>query len=109
VDPGLHLVKVLGFTISPVFSNTVQLSWDSVLSGMERTLQSWRTRRLETLQQRVQVLEVFVLSKAWYIAHLLLLATSASFPGLTAPATCLRRLVAYFLWAGRPLSEAGLR
>jgi hypothetical protein len=58
-------VKVLGFTISLVFSNTVQLSWDSVLSGMERTLQSWRTRRLETLQQRVQVLEVFVLSKAW--------------------------------------------
>jgi hypothetical protein len=68
-------VKVLGFTISPVFSNTVQLSWDSVLTGMERTLQSWRTRRLETLQQRIQVLEVFVLSKAWYIAHLLPLAT----------------------------------
>jgi hypothetical protein len=94
-------VKFLGFTISPVFSNTVQLSWDSVLSGMERTLQSWRTRRQETLQQRVQVLEVFVLSKAWYIAHLLPLATSASFPGLTAPATRLRRLVAVFLWAGR--------
>ncbi len=68
-------MKVLGFTISPVFSNTVQLSWDSVLTGMERTLQSWRTRRLETLQQRIQVLEVFVLSKAWYIAHLLPLAT----------------------------------
>jgi hypothetical protein len=74
-------VEVLGFTISPVFSNTVQLSWDSVLSGMERTLQSWRTWRLETLQQRVQVLEVFVLSKAWYIAHLLPLATSPAFPG----------------------------
>jgi hypothetical protein len=94
-------VKVLGFTISPVFSNTVQLSWDSVLSGMERTLQSWRARRLETLQQWVQVLEVFVLSKAWYIAHLLLLATSPAFPGQTAPATCLRHLVADFLWAGR--------
>ncbi len=86
-------VKVLGFTISPVFSNTVQLSWDSVLSGMERTLQSWRTRRLETLQQRV-------LSKAWYIAHLLPLATSPAFPGPTAPATGLHRLVADFLWAG---------
>ena len=94
-------VKVLGFTISPVFTNTVQLSWDSVLSGMERTLQSWRTRRLETLQQRVQVLEVFVLSKAWYIAHLLPLATTPAFPGQTAPATRLRRLVADFLWAGR--------
>jgi hypothetical protein len=31
-------VKVLGFIISPVFSNTVQLSWDSVLIGMEQTL-----------------------------------------------------------------------
>ena len=94
-------VKVLGFIISPVFSLTVQLSWDHVLSGMERTLRSWRTRRLETLQQRVQVLEVFVLSKAWYIAHLLPLATSASNPVLVAPATRLRRLVADFLWAGR--------
>jgi hypothetical protein len=101
-------VKVLGFTISPVFSNTVQLSWDSVLSGMERTLQSWRTRRLETFQQRVQVLEVFVLSKAWCIAHLLPLATSPAFPKQTAPATRLRRLVADFP-LGRPPLEAGLR
>jgi hypothetical protein len=94
-------VKVLGFTISPVFSNTVQLYWDSLLSGMERTLQSWWTQRLETLQQWVQVLEIFVLSKAWYIAHLLPLATSLAFPGQTAPATGLHRLVADFLWAGR--------
>jgi hypothetical protein len=35
-------VKVLGFIIFPVFSNTVQLSWDSVLAGMERTLRSMR-------------------------------------------------------------------
>ncbi len=94
-------VKVLGFTISPVFSTTVQLSWDSVLSGLERTLQSWRTRRLETLQQRVQVLETFVLSRAWYIAHLFPMPTSPALIGHTAPATRLRRLVADFLWAGR--------
>ncbi len=55
---------------------------------------------METLQPRVQVLEIFVLSKAWYIAHLLPLATSPAFPGQTAPATRLRRLVADFLWAG---------
>jgi hypothetical protein len=93
-------VKVLGFTTSPVVSLTVQLSRDCVLTGMERTLQSWSTRRLETLQQRVQVLEVFILSKAWYIAHLLPLATSASSPGLMVPATRLCSLVADFLWAG---------
>jgi hypothetical protein len=99
-------VKVLGFTITPIFPLTVQLSWDHVLSGMERTLAAWRTRRLDTLQQRVQVLEVFVLSRAWYIAHLLPLATSVynhqhNHPNLVAPATRLCRLVGDFLWAGR--------
>ncbi len=93
-------VKVLGFIISPGFSNTVQLSWDSVLTGMEQTLRSWRSRRLETLLLRVSAMEVFVFSKAWYTAHLLPLATSASSPGLEAPATCLCRLASDFLWAG---------
>jgi hypothetical protein len=94
-------VKVLGFTISPVFSQTVQLSWDDVLAGMEQTLYLWRSRRLDTLLQRVRAMEVFVLSKAWYVAHLLSLATTASAPHLVAPATSLRRLASDFLWAGR--------
>jgi hypothetical protein len=68
---------------------------------MGRTLRSMRSRRLETLLQRVSAMEIFILSKAWYIAHLLPLATSASSPGLEVPATRLRRLVSDFLWAGR--------
>ena len=95
-------VKVLGFQVTPLFSSTVQLSWDHTLSGMEATLNSWRTRNLETLAQRVQVLETFVLSKAWYIAHLLPLATEAAGPPpLVALAVRLRRLVTAFLWVGR--------
>ena len=43
----------------------------------------------------------FVLSKAWYVAHLLPLATSASNPALVAPATRFWRLLANFLWADR--------
>jgi hypothetical protein len=93
-------VKVLGFIISPIFSLTIQLSWDYVLSGTERTFGFWRTLRLETLQQRVQALEVCILTKAWFVAHLLPLATRASRPDLVAPATCFRRIVSDFLWAG---------
>jgi len=55
---------VLEFIFTPLFSTTVQLSWDHTLSGMEATLNSWRSRKLDTLAQRVQVLETFVLSKA---------------------------------------------
>ena len=100
-------VKVLGFNITPSFKETVQLSWDQTLAGMERTLRSWRSRRLLTLAQRVQVLEEFILSKAWYLAHLLPLATEAAGPPhMVAPATRLRRLVCDFLWAGRLRSIA---
>jgi hypothetical protein len=99
---GLFTVDLSTVGLSTVGLSTVGLSTVGLSTvGLSRTLQSWRTRRLETLQQRVQVLEVFVLSKAWYIAHLLPLATSPAFPGQTVPATRFGRLVVDFLWAGR--------
>jgi hypothetical protein len=94
------MLRSFGFIISPIFSLTIQLSWDYVLSGMERIFGSWRTRRLETLPQRVQAPEVFILTKAWFVGHLLPFATRASRPDLVAPATCFRRIVSNFLWAG---------
>ena len=69
---------------------------------MEHTLRMWGNRRLETLAQRVQVLESFILSKAWYLAHLIPLAVEAAGPPpLVALATRFRQLVADFLWRGR--------
>ena len=73
-------VKVLGFVLSPIYSQTVQLSWDRVLASMEHTLRLWGSRRLDTLAQRVQVLESLIMTKAWYFAHLLPLATEAAGP-----------------------------
>jgi hypothetical protein len=62
----------------------------------------WGSRRLDTLAQRVQILESFIMSKAWYFAHLLPLATkTAGPPPLLAPATRFWQIAADFLWQGR--------
>jgi hypothetical protein len=63
----LHLaatVKVLGFHISPTFTGSVEATWNKVLAGIEATLCMWGGRRLDTLAQKVQVLEMYVMSKS---------------------------------------------
>ena len=111
-------IKVLGFDVCPSFRDSVLATWDRVLTGIERTLRAWGGRHLPVLLQRVQVLEMFVLSKAWYFAQIIPLLVDAPL-GTIAPANRLRRMVADFLWRGHltrlafdelhgPLSRGGL-
>ena len=111
-------IRVLGFEVYPAFRDSVLATWDRVLSGMERTLRSWGSRHLPGLLQRVQVLEMYVLSKAWYFAQVIPLLVDAP-PGTVPPAVRMRRMVADFLWSGHlfrlsfdelhsPLSRGGL-
>jgi hypothetical protein len=54
------------------------------------------------IAQRVQILESFIMFKAWYFAHLLPLATEAAGPPPLLPqGTRFRQVVADFLWQGR--------
>jgi hypothetical protein len=111
-------IKVLDFTICLGFNDSVLATWDRILDGMEQTVRSLAARHLPVLRQRVQVLEVFALSSAWYFAQVIPLPTVA--PGQqVSPATRLRRMVANFLWSGclarlafdelhRPFPEGGL-
>ena len=56
-------LKILGFMICPTYQQTVKRTWETVVSGFERTLFAWSTRSLDTLSQRVEVAKTFVLSK----------------------------------------------
>jgi len=64
-------IKVLGFDIFPTFAASVTATWERVLAHIRCTLQTWSGRRLPILLQRVQVQEVFVISKAWYFAQVI--------------------------------------
>jgi exonuclease III len=85
--------KVLGFTICPTFTASVEATWNRILTGIESTLRCWAARHLPTLLQRVQILEVYIFSKAWYFAQVLPLPAST--------ADRLRRAASEFLWKGR--------
>ncbi len=104
--------KVYGVSFTARYGETVQASWNRTVLGIERTLGLWAARDLPTLLQRSQVIETFLLSKAWYLAQILPLPSS--FVGR------LKRAVGAFLWRGhferlaydelhRPLSQGGLR
>ena len=64
-------MKVLGFVVCPEYAGTLKCSWESVFRGFQRTLYSWESRALSTLQQRVKVAKVFALCKLWYVAQVL--------------------------------------
>ena len=104
-------IKVLGFDIHPTFTASVEATWDRVLAGIRSTVGSWASRRLPTLLQRVQVLEVFVASRAWFFAQVIPLPAAA--------AASLNRILGDFVWAHslarlafpqlhRPFSQGGL-
>ena len=104
-------IKVLGFDIHPTFTASVEATWDRVLAGIRTTVRSWAGRRLPTLLQRVQVLEVFISSKAWFFAQVIPLPAAA--------AAAFNKILADFVWAHslarlafthihQPFSQGGL-
>ena len=87
-------MKILGFTICPTYTETLQCTWDKVFRGVQCTLYSWEKRALSTLQQRAVVLQTFALSKLWYTAQV-----------LPIPASIVKKLEAAssaFIFRGRP-------
>ena len=79
-------LKVLGFVFCPKYSETLKCSWENVFRGFQKTLYSWESRLLFTLQQRVFTVNTFALSKLWYTAQVLPLpiATARKFESVVS-------------------------
>ena len=64
-------MKVLGLILCPQYNDTVCKTWEMVHRSFQKTLYSWGSRDLRTLQQRVKALQTFALSKLWFTAQVL--------------------------------------
>ena len=104
-------IKIFGFQVFPIYKQTLQQSWEACFVGFRKTIMSWKTRQLTTLNQRVQVLKIFATSKLWYKASALPLPVKF--------AKKFETLMGSFLWVGKlerlqvdelknPLSAGGL-
>ena len=87
------LVEVLGFIVCQKFPETQQLTWEKVFCCAEKTLFSWDSRLLFTLQDRVSVVQTYSLSKLWYVAQVL--------PLTNRMAKKFEKLVSSFIFRGR--------
>ena len=62
-------LKIFGVTFFPEYAVTLDYNWREVFEGVRRCVLSWSTRVLNSVYQRVQVLNTFVLPKLWYMAE----------------------------------------
>ena len=68
VEPSL---KIFGVRHFPTYKETIDHNWGEAYRKMEMCINSWNTRVLNSVFQRVEVLNIFVLPKLWYLAEVL--------------------------------------
>ena len=87
------VIKMFGIQVTPSYKQTLQLSWESCLSGFRKTVMSWKARQLNTLIERVEVLRLFATSRLWYKASVLPLPSSF--------VKKFESIMGSFLWVGK--------
>lgn len=86
-------LKIFGITFLPTVSKTIKASWETCITGFRNCIQSWSSRHLPTLSQRVMVLNTFAMSKLWYLAQIL--------PIPKRIVEAMEKEIRAFLWLGR--------
>ena len=61
----VQCLKVFGIFLTPDWAEISDMNWKSQLSQVQKTLQGWDTRVLDTVEERVMVLDTFIISKIW--------------------------------------------
>ena len=64
-------LKVFGIYISDNYSQILKLNWDHRLEKFKKAILSWTARTLTTMQQRIEIVKTFALSRAYYVASIL--------------------------------------
>ena len=63
--------KIFGVFVSDSYDEMLKLNWDHRYKKFSNVLYSWSHRVLDTLQQRVEVIKMFGLSRVYYVAAIL--------------------------------------
>ena len=63
--------RIFGIFICDDYDEMLKLNWDFRLKKFSNAIFSWSPRVLDTLQQRVEVIRIFGLSRVYYVASIL--------------------------------------
>ena len=64
-------LKIFGIFIARTYSETLQLNWDFRFNKFRSVIMAWSSRNFESLQQRIEVVKVFGLSRVYFVASIL--------------------------------------
>ena len=64
-------LEIFGVTMCPDYDHIIKENWTKLHRKYEQCINAWKLRLLDTIQQRVQVVRTFALSKLWYLAQVL--------------------------------------
>ena len=64
-------LKIFGIYICDSYEEMLKVNWEYRFKKFSDAIFSWSARILDTLQQRVEVIRVFALSRVYYVAAIL--------------------------------------
>ena len=64
-------LKIFGIFISNSYEEMLKVNWEFRFKKFSDALHSWSPRILDTLQQRVEVIRIFALSRVYFVAAIL--------------------------------------
>ena len=64
-------IKVFGIFLSDKYSEMINTNWNYRYEKVQRAIFSWSSRTLLTIQQKVEVIRIFALSRTYYVASIL--------------------------------------
>ena len=85
-------IKIFGVYVCDSYRKLLTLNWDFRFKNFSDAIYSWSSRILDTLQQRVEVIRVFALSRVYYISSIL--------PIRAAMVKKFESLMGKFIWQG---------
>ena len=87
-----NVTRVLGFWLGPTVEISVGKTWEKVGEGFRTGILAARRFNLPLLQDKLEYINIFCLSKLWYVAHVMPMARSV--------ADKFEKQVRAYLWAG---------
>ena len=87
-------IKILGIEFGPAIRTSTKASWDKIVGAVRAQARTAYAREL-CLAKRIQYVQIYLLSKIWYVAQLL--------PPSTAHVQQLTTACAWYIWQGAPL------
>ena len=64
-------IKVFGVFIMDSYRSLLKRNWDYRFLKFEQSIYSWSSRSLRSVQQRIEIVKIFALSRVYYIATVL--------------------------------------